>query len=264
MKSLSVQSFFCSFISIIIRMKKILYCLLFIFGSSRAQNAYEIIKRSDEHVRGTSSKAEMSIEIQRPKWSRTMEIKAWSLGSNYSFILIQAPSRDKGTVFLKRDKEIWNWQPRIEKIIKLPPSMMMQSWMGSDFTNDDLVKESSILMDYTHELVGDTILQNRDCFIIELTPKVEAAVVWGLIKSFIDKQDYLQLGSEFYDEDGYLINKMEALNIQYFGDKLLPATMIMTPMEVEGQKTILHYKSIEYNIDIEESFFTKQNMKRLR
>jgi outer membrane lipoprotein-sorting protein len=245
-------------------MKKLLFSFLFIAFQSSAQDAYEIIKRSDEHLRGASQKAEMSIEVQRPKWSRTMEIKAWSLGTEYSFILIQAPSRDKGTVFLKREKEIWNWQPKIEKVIKLPPSMMMQSWMGSDFTNDDLVKESSILSDYTHEIVGDTILQNRTCYSIKLTPKPEAAVVWGKIITFIDKLDYLQLGSEFYDEDGYLINKMEASDIKFFGDKILPAIMVMTPMEEENQKTILRYKYIEYNIDIEESFFTKQNMKSLR
>ena len=245
-------------------MKKLIYYLLLVFGTSHAQDAYEIIKRSDEHVRGASNKAEMSIEVQRPKWSRTMEIKAWSLGTEYSFILIQAPSRDKGTVFLKREKEIWNWQPKIEKIIKLPPSMMMQSWMGSDFTNDDLVKESSILLDYTHEIIGDTIIQNRTCYTIQLTPKPEAAVVWGKIKTFIDKNDFLQLGSEFYDEDGYLINKMQASEIRSFGDKILPSKMVMTPVEEEGQMTVLRYKSIEYNIDIDEAFFSKQNMKRLR
>ena len=244
-------------------MKKNLYILLVIFGTSSAQSAYDVIKKADDHLRGASNKAEMTIEIQRPKWSRTMEIKAWSLGSDYSFILIQAPSRDKGSVFLKRDKEIWNWQPKIEKVIKLPASMMMQSWMGSDLTNDDLVKESSILNDYTHQIVGDTIIQDRACYAIELTPKTEAAVVWGLIKTFIGKKDYLQLGSEFYDEDGYLITKMEASDIKYFGTKLLPATMVMTPIEEEGKKTTVHYKSIEFNIDIQESFFSKQNMKRL-
>ena len=229
-----------------------------------AQDAYQIIKKADDHLRGSSQKAEMSIEVQRPKWSRTMEIKAWSLGNEYSFILINAPARDKGTVFLKREKEIWNWQPKIEKVIKLPPSMMMQSWMGSDFTNDDLVKESSILLDYTHEIIGDTLILNRACYTIQLIPKPEAAVVWGKIKTFIDKKDFLQLGSEFYDEDGYLINKMEASEIQPFGNKILPSKMVMTPVEEEGQKTILRYKSIEYNIDIDEAFFSKQNMKRLR
>ena len=245
-------------------MKKLLYFLTIFVFQVNAQDAYQIIKRADEHLRGTSQKAEMSIEVQRPKWSRTMDIKAWSLGNDYSFILIDAPARDKGTVFLKREKEIWNWQPKIEKIIKLPPSMMMQSWMGSDFTNDDLVKESSILLDYTHEIIGDTLILDRACYTIQLTPKPEAAVVWGKIKTFIDKNDFLQLGSEFYDEDGYLINKMEASEIKSFGNKILPSKMVMTPVEEEGQTTILRYKSIEYNIDIDEAFFSKQNMKRLR
>ena len=245
-------------------MKKLLSFLIVLALQANAQDAYQIVKQADEHLRGISQKAEMSIEVQRPKWSRTMEIKAWSLGNDYSFILINAPARDKGTVFLKRKKEIWNWQPKIEKVIKLPPSMMMQSWMGSDFTNDDLVKESSILLDYTHEIIGDTIIQNRACHTIQLTPKPEAAVVWGKIKTFIDKNDFLQLGSEFYDEDGYLINKMQASEIQSFGNKILPSKMVMTPIEEEGQMTILRYKSIEYNIDIDETFFSKQNMKRLR
>ena len=245
-------------------MKKLIYFLIVLGFHGNAQDAYQIIKRADEHLRGNSQKAEMSIEVQRPKWSRTMDIKAWSLGNDYSFILINAPARDKGTVFLKREKEIWNWQPKIEKVIKLPPSMMMQSWMGSDFTNDDLVKESSILLDYTHEIIGDTLILDRACYTIQLTPKPEAAVVWGKIKTFIDKNDFLQLGSEFYDEDGYLINKMEASEIKSFGNKILPSKMVMTPVEEEGQTTILRYKSIEYNIDINEAFFSKQNMKRLR
>ena len=245
-------------------MKKLLYFLTIFVFQVNAQDAYQIIKRADEHLRGASQKAEMSIEVQRPKWSRTMDIKAWSLGNDYSFILIDAPARDKGTVFLKREKEIWNWQPKIEKIIKLPPSMMMQSWMGSDFTNDDLVKESSILLDYTHKIIGDTIILDRVCYIIQLRPKPEAAVVWGKIKTFVDKSDFLQLGSEFYDEDGYLINKMEASEIKSFGNKILPSKMVMTPVEEEGQTTILRYKSIAFNIDIDEAFFSKQNMKRLR
>ncbi len=231
---------------------------------SQAQDATEIIRRSEDHIRGKSTVAEISIEVKRPKWSRMIDIKIWSLGTEYSFILLEAPSRDKGSVFLKRDKEIWNWQPKIEKTIKLPPSMMMQSWMGSDFTNDDLVKESSILMDYTHEIIGDTILLGRPCFSIELTPKPEAPVVWGKIRSFIDKEDYLQLSSEFYDEDGFLINQMTASKIELFGNKLIPSMIVMKPIEELGQKTILRYKSLAFDVDLEESFFTKQNMKRLR
>jgi outer membrane lipoprotein-sorting protein len=115
-----------------------------------AQDAIEIVKKADEKMRGKTSQAEMTIKTTRPTWTREMTVKTWIKGNDYAMILIQAPARDKGTVFLKRKKEVWNWLPTVERSIKLPPSMMSQSWMGTDFTNDDLVKESSIVEDYTH------------------------------------------------------------------------------------------------------------------
>lgn len=245
-------------------MKAFAIFLFLIPVSINAQTALEIIQSADEYLRGESSIAEISIEVQRPSWSRNMSIKAWAKGTELSLILIQSPARDKGTVFLKRQKEIWNWQPQIERIIKLPPSMMMQSWMGSDFTNDDLVKESSIIEDYKHKLLGDTIILDRNCYIIELTPKPEAPVVWGKIISFIGKDLPLQMGSEFYDEENYLINKMNIVALDYFGGKLLPSLMEMIPMEEENQKTIMQYHSLEFNTKIDDTFFSKQNMKRLR
>jgi len=239
------------------------FIVLIIFCSAQAQEASEIIKLSEDHLRGESSTAEISIEIERRLWSRTIDIKVWSLGSDYSLILMQAPIRDKGTVYLKRKKEIWNWQPKIKKIIKLPPSMMMQSWMGSDFTNDDLVKESSVLFDYTNKIIGDTLLLGLPCCIIELLPKPDAPVVWGKIKLFIDLENYLQLATEFYDEDGYLINKMKVSEIKTFGNRVLPSLLTMTSVEEKGQRTILRYKSIDFNTGIMEDFFTKENMKKV-
>ena len=243
--------------------KLISFIILIIFCSAQAQEASEIIKLSEDHLRGESSTAEISIEIERRLWSRTIDIKVWSLGSDYSLILMQAPIRDKGTVYLKRKKEIWNWQPKIKKIIKLPPSMMMQSWMGSDFTNDDLVKESSVLFDYTNKIIGDTLLLGLPCCIIELLPKPDAPVVWGKIKLFIDLENYLQLATEFYDEDGYLINKMKVSEIKTFGNRVLPSLLTMTSVEEKGQRTILRYKSINFNTGIMEDFFTKENMKKV-
>ncbi len=239
------------------------FIVLIIFCSAQAQEASEIIKLSEDHLRGESSTSEISIEIERRLWSRTIDIKVWSLGSDYSLILMQAPIRDKGTVYLKRKKEIWNWQPKIKKIIKLPPSMMMQSWMGSDFTNDDLVKESSVLFDYTNKIIGDTLLLGLPCCIIELLPKPDAPVVWGKIKLFIDLENYLQLATEFYDEDGYLINKMKVSEIKTFGNRVLPSLLTMTSVEEKGQRTILRYKSIDFNTGIMEDFFTKENMKKV-
>ena len=128
------------------------------------QDAKEIIRKADEKRRGDKASTSLTISIIRPTWTREMDVKSWSFGTEYSLILITSPARDKGTVFLKRDKEIWNWIPSIERNVKLPPSMMMQSWMGSDFTNDDLIKESSIVNDYTHKVLGDSMILGRDCW----------------------------------------------------------------------------------------------------
>lgn len=110
----------------------------------------------------------------RPSWSREMTVQAWMKGTDLSMILIQSPAKDKGITYLKRKKEVWYWLPALEKIIKLPPSMMTQSWMGTDFTNDDLVKESSVVNDYEHSIIGDTVVDPRSCYVVQMIPKPEA------------------------------------------------------------------------------------------
>jgi outer membrane lipoprotein-sorting protein len=192
-----------------------------------------------------------------------MDIKAWVKGTDYSMILVQAPAKDKGIVFLKRKKEVWNWMPALEKTIKLPPSMMSQSWMGTDFTNDDLVKESSIVHDYNHRIIGDTIIDNRSCHIIEMIPRPEAAVVWGRLVVCIDKKDFLELHTRFYDEDGELINIMNGSDIRTMDGRLIPTRFEMLPMDKKNQKTEMIYRSIKYNRPIEDGFFTTEKMKTL-
>ena len=130
--------------------RKIIFILLNLLAfASFAQDIKAIIKEADEKFRGTSSTGEYTMIIERPSWSREVSMKMWSLGNEFSLIYISAPAKEKGQVFLKRHNEMWNWVPSIERMIKIPPSMMMQSWMGSDFTNDDLVRESSLVKDYT-------------------------------------------------------------------------------------------------------------------
>ncbi|MDX1686293.1 MAG: outer membrane lipoprotein-sorting protein [Saprospiraceae bacterium] len=245
-------------------MKHIISLLFFIPSVFLAQDATEIIRRSDKKLRGEQSYAELKMTIVRPDWERTMGIKSWSMGEKYAVIYITSPARDRGTAFLKRDNEIWNWQPKINRSIKLPPSMMMQSWMGSDFTNDDLVKESSIVSDYSHELIGKEEVEGRMCYKIKLTPKPSADVVWGSINTWIDVEDYMQLKTEFYDEDGYLINTMRGSDIETLGGKKLPSKLVITPEEEEGHKTIVEYKMIDFDPEIDPSFFSIQSMKRIR
>src|SRR5690606_7193369 len=140
--------------------------------------AKEIIQKADERMRGNSNYAELSMEIIRPEWKRTMSMKSWAKGTEYALIYITAPAKDKGTVSLKIGNEMWNWLPSIERSIKVSPSMMMQSWMGSDFTNDDLIRQSSVVEDYDHRLLGEEKAGGADCYKVELTPKPEAPVVW--------------------------------------------------------------------------------------
>jgi len=227
-----------------------------------AQDAALIVEKADEKMRGKSSAFHLKITAIRPNWSRTMEVKGWTKGRDLSLLLITAPAREKGITFLRRGKEVWNWYPSLERVIKLPPSMMNQSWMGTDFTNDDLVKESSIVLDYVHQIKGDTLIQNRNCYIIELLPKPEAAVIWGKITLCIDKNEFMELHARFYDEDGVLIQTMNAYEPKIMDERLIPTRFEIIPADKKGQKTEMQYLSISFNSEISDQFFTTESMKR--
>ena len=237
---------------------------LFAIGNLHAQNATEIIKKSDEKMRGTTSQGEMTMTVIRPTWKRTVSMKTWSKGRGLSLLLITAPAKEKGQAFLKIKNEMWNWLPAIQRMIKIPPSMMMQSWMGSDFTNDDLLKESSIVVDYTHKIIGNETIAGVDCYKIELTPKEDAAVVWGKIISWISKKTFNTMKSEYYDEDGYLVNVETASNIKKMDDRIIPTRLEIVPVDKKGNKTVLEFKNIHFNKPISDNFFSQQNMKRVR
>lgn len=244
----------------------LLFVMIFLASPSllKAQDANEIVKKADQKMRGNTSQATVTMKIIRPTWSRTVSFQFWSKGTDFSMILITGPARDQGSAFLKRDKEIWNWVPRISRVVKLPPSMMMQSWMGSDFTNDDLIKESSIVTDYTHKIVGDSTIDGRDCYKILMIPKPGAAVVWGKVIIWISKKEYMELKVKYYDEDGNLVSTMETSDIKMLGGRLLPTHMEMIPADKKGHKTVLDYHSMTFNKPIPDRFFSLQNMKRLQ
>lgn len=227
-------------------------------------DAKQIIKKAEDKMRGNSSYAEMTIQIIRPTWQREMKMKTWSKGKKQALIYVTAPSKDKGTVFLKRDKEVWNYIPSIERNIKLPPSMMSQSWMGTDFTNDDLVKEASAEDDYSHSFLKDSVINGLDCYKILMKPNPDASVVWGKVIVWVDKKDYLQLRSEFYDEDNVLVNVMIGSDIKMIGGRLLPTKMEMLPVDKKGNKTVMIYEQLKFDIPLEDSFFSTQNMKQVK
>ncbi len=250
---------------------KILSLLLFFtltgtinFATTQDIDVQEIVRQADEKFRGTSSTGEMTMIIQRPSWSREISMKNWTLGNEYSLIYITAPAKEKGQVFLKRDNEMWNWVPTIERMIKIPPSMMMQSWMGSDFTNDDLVNESSLVKDYDHKLLGQENIRGYDCYKIELIPHDDAPVVWGKIIMWVSKDELFWLRTEYYDEEGDLVNTEVLSEIKQMDDRKMPTRLEMIPADEEGNKTILIFKNTDFNVNLKESFFSQQNMKRIR
>jgi outer membrane lipoprotein-sorting protein len=228
-----------------------------------AQTAKEIVQKADDKMRGNTMQAELIIKTIRPTWTREMQCKTWMKGNTLAMIQIISPAKDKGIAFLKRKKEVWNWMPALERTIKLPPSMMSQSWMGTDFTNDDLVKESSVVEDYDHSIIGDTTIDKRDCFIIQMIPKPQAAVVWGKVIVCIDKKDFLELNSRFYDEEGKLINTMNSYDVKMMHDRIIPTRFEMIPDDKKGQKTEMIYKNIQYNKPIDNNFFTIEKLKTL-
>jgi len=230
---------------------------------TEAQEAKEIITRADAKSRGRYLEQELRMTITRPDWERTLTMKSWSKGTQYSMVLVTAPAKEKGQVFLKREKEMWNWVPSIERLIKIPPSMMMQSWMGSDFTNDDLVKESSIVNDYDHSLLGNETIDGAACWKVQLVPKPDAPVVWGKVISWVDK-NYNQRKLEYYDEDGTLVNTMYLSEIKLMNDREIPTRMEMVPAGDKGKKTVVEILSAIYEKPIPDSYFSIQNMKIVR
>ena len=247
-------------------MKKLVFIIcLFSFLTSFSQEANEILKKSEEKIRGIeSSYQEMLIKIIRPKWSKEMLMKGWSIGEDYFVSVVLSPAKEKGTVFLKREDEVWNYIPSIERIIKLPPSMMMQNWMGTDFTNDDLVQRSSILNDYSNSIIGEESVGGLDCWIVELMPNENAPVVWGKLVMWIDKKDYMQLKTQFFDEYDELVSIMYGKSVKNFDGKKLPSIIEFIPLDEEGNKTIVERLVWEFDIYINKRFFMPNYMKNLR
>lgn len=229
-----------------------------------SQTATEIVRASDEKMRGQSSFTEITMQIIRPDWVRTMKMRGWTKGDDYSLVLVLDPARDKGSSSLKRGKEMWNWVPRIERVIKIAPSMLGQSWMGSDFTNDDLINQSSIVVDYTHTILREEPFDGTSCWVIEALPLPDAPVVWGKLIVWVSQSELNQRKVEFYDDFGDLINTMSSYDLNVLGGRLIPTRMEMQPADKQGQKTVLSYSAAEFDFAIEDDFFSLDQMRELR
>ncbi len=229
-----------------------------------AASAFEVVQKSDQMMRGESSYSEATMDIIRPDWQRSMTMKSWTKGTELSLVLVTAPSKDKGSASLKRYREMWNWVPSIERVIKIAPSMLSQSWMGSDFTNDDLINQSSIVVDYEHTLAGEETFDGEKVWKIDAVAKPDAPVVWNKVVLWISQDSYLQRKIEFYDEFNELVNVMTTYDIRILGDRMVATRMEMQPMDEPGNKTVLTTHQAQFNFKIDDGFFSLQQMKLLR
>lgn len=238
--------------------------LLFTAIHTQAQDPKAIMQRMEDNMRGTSSYSEMTMETVRPRYTREISMNSWSLGEEYALIVITAPAREQGTAFLKREHEIWNYVPNIDRTVKMPPSMMSQSWMGSDFTNDDLVRGSSTVDDFDHTLLATETMDGVESYKIELIPHPETPVAYEKIIRWVSTDDYLPVKVENYDDRDELVSTIRFSEVKTLGGRSFPTVMEMIPHDKEGHKTIITTHKADFNINLSKDYFSQQNMRNVR
>ncbi len=241
-------------------MKYFLFVLLVLFPVvACGEDVSAIIKQVEENLNGETAFMQFTMSVTTKRATRIMEMESWSEGNSKSFIRILYPKKDKGITFLKVDNSMWQYIPRIEKVMKIPASMMLQSWMGSDLTNDDLVKESSMIQDYTATLLEET----PELFTVSLLPKEDAPVVWGKIVMKISK-DYLPTVMTYFDEDGEQVRIFEYQDVQIFGARKYPARWVVTPTTKSkiGHQTVIEVTKAVFDVPIDGGRFSKRALKR--
>lgn len=244
-----------------------LLILLACFWLSPAQaqdrDAAQIIQDYLDHVRGKASISTVTMTIVRPDWQRQMTIKAWTMGQSDSLFQILGPPRDAGNGTLKKGRQMWMFNPKVNRVIKLPPSMMSQGWMGSDFSNNDLSKSDTITQDYKHKITGTEKVDGHKVYDIECIPKPMAPVVWGKL-TFKIREDNVPIEQNYYDEDMKLVKALSFQNVKMMGGRLLPALWIMKKADSDGEYTKVLNEAVEYKDDLPERYFTLENLKNPR
>ncbi len=236
--------------------------LIFTISLIWSQSANEIIKKAEKLVKGTSSVATFKMTVATPDFKRTMEMDSWWEGNKNALIVIKSPRREKGNKTLKIGNEMWSYLRRTETTIKIPPSMMLQSWNGSDFTNDDLVRESNLAKDYVQKLIGKEKFRNTNCWKIELTPKPEAPVVWGKLIYWVRIKGYIPMQVDYYNEKNELVRSLIYSNIKNFDGRNIPAKMKMINHKKKNHSTIIEYLKLKFNAKIPKRIFSFQELER--
>ncbi len=239
-------------------------CLMWVaaVSFSAVPTALEIVKKSDQALRGKTLQGKALMTVRTPEWERTLQMNFWQVNPDKTFIRITAPAKEAGTGTLRIGTNMWMYLPQVERNIKIPPSLMLQSWMGSDFTNDDLVKESSLPTDYTHRLDGEVTVDGDPCYRIISTPKPDAPVVWGKLVLAIRKSDDLPRKEEFYSDKDKLQKVLTYDDIRSVDGRPYPLLWKMVSINKAGHETTLQFQKLEFDCPIPNRIYTQENLKQ--
>jgi len=232
-------------------------------GDGRAElTPRQILDKVDDQYRGESAKGKMTMKVVTEHWTREMEMEFYSKGKDKSLARILAPKKEEGTATLRNGDNIWNYLPKVKRVIKVPSSMMGGSWMGSHFTNDDIVKESRMVDDYDFEISFQGERKGVEVIEIKCTPKPNAAVVWGQITVVVRREGYQPIEMVYYDEDLEKARTMIFSDIEDMDGRRIPTTMKVVPADKPDEYTLVRYEKMHFGVNLPDSFFSIRNLQR--
>ncbi len=223
-------------------------------------NPRKILDSVDDIYRSNTSHGILTLAVTTTNWQRTLTLEQWSKGKNKHLIKVLKPKKEKDLATLRVDTNVWNYMPKVKKVVKIPSSMMSSSWMGSHFSNDDLVKQSRMVKDYDFSISFEGIRDGIDIVEITCFPKMNAAVVWGKVEVIVYREDFIPLRLIYYDEDLNLSRKLEFSNIQIIDNKKIPLKMQMVPENEPGESTTIQWKEIKFDLTISDDFFSLRKL----
>lgn len=222
----------------------------------------DITRNIDDLFRSTSTTSRMEVTIVTPRQTRTMRMSSWARGEDRALIVIESPARDEGTATLRRDRSLWNYLPRIARTMRVPPSMMHSSWMGSDLTNDDLTRSSTFRDDYTGELAGRS--DSPAGWLVRYTANEDTVGLWLRVEYVVNDEGTLPLEARFYDRRSELARVMRFSDVREMDGRRIPTTTVIEPVDREGHRTEMRYLSIDFDADVPESTFSLTALERGR
>ena len=223
-------------------------------------NPRKILDSVDDIYRSNTSHGILTLAVTTTNWQRTLTLEQWSKGKNKHLIKVLKPKKEKDLATLRVDTNVWNYMPKVKKVVKIPSSMMSSSWMGSHFSNYDLVKQSRMVKDYDFSISFEGIRDGIDIVEITCFPKMNAAVVWGKVEVIVYREDFIPLRLIYYDEDLNLSRKLEFSNIQIIDNKKIPLKMQMVPENEPGESTTIQWKEIKFDLTISDDFFSLRKL----